>query len=406
MNRGAWFIASTVFLVLASLLLLLVGDVLGAGLIIGWLLIAFVVTWWFTRGYIKLNAAHNRTVSLLLERLRGHATRLVQERDWYEQSDRELAAYLRQARKHDGRLALAWVWVPYGALLLIIISLAPDFILNIETITSANLAINLRFAALLFTFTQVQFLALALPDVALMAAMWAQTKPLRQAQPAEPAAVPPADADVDVPDVPLVEATNLTYRYAPETEAVFAGLSAQITPDAQILLSGASGSGKSTFAQVLSGLRSPQSGLVLLRNYDLPTLGARGWRKRVVLVPQFYNNRLFDAPLAFNLLMGRRPPYSDADLQAAETVCRELGLGALIDRMPRGLHQRIGAGGWQLSHGERNRIYIARALLQNADLTIFDESLAGLDPHLLHTVYTTLRARTNALMVISHEVAS
>ena len=63
-----------------------------------------------------------------------------------------------------------------------------------------------------------------------------------------------------------------------------------------------------------------------------------------------------------------------------ETVCPRLGLGDLIERMPAGLFQVVGETGWQLSHGERSRVYMARALLQGADLVVLDESFAELDP--------------------------
>jgi ABC-type transport system involved in cytochrome bd biosynthesis fused ATPase/permease subunit len=70
------------------------------------------------------------------------------------------------------------------------------------------------------------------------------------------------------------------------------------------------------------------------------------------------------------------------DPAEAEAICRALGLGPLLERMPAG-QQPVGETGWQLSHGERSRLYIARALLQGADLVILDESLAALDPETL-----------------------
>ena len=69
-------------------------------------------------------------------------------------------------------------------------------------------------------------------------------------------------------------------------------------------------------------------------------------------------------------------------------VCRALGLGPLLDRMPAGLFQMVGETGWQLSHGERSRLYLARALLQGADLIILDESFGALDPTTLHQTLT------------------
>ena len=128
--------------------------------------------------------------------------------------------------------------------------------------------------------------------------------------------------------------------------------------------------------------RSPRadSGLLLLDGLDRATLGTEAWRRRIAAAPQFHENHLFNDTLAFNLLMGRRWPPTADDLQWAENVCERLGLGELIERMPAGLFQPVGEAGWQLSHGERSRIYMARALLQGADLVVLDESFAELDP--------------------------
>ena len=96
---------------------------------------------------------------------------------------------------------------------------------------------------------------------------------------------------------------------------------------------------------------------------------------------------MFSESLAFNLLMGRRWPPRPEDLELAETVCRRLGLGDLLDRMPGGLFQLVGETGWQLSHGERSRLFMARALLQGADLVVLDESFAELDPESFGTAW-------------------
>ena len=83
-------------------------------------------------------------------------------------------------------------------------------------------------------------------------------------------------------------------------------------------------------------------------------------------------------------------------------VCQELGLGELLARMPAGLQQIVGESGWQLSHGERSRLYIARAILQQADLIILDESFGALDPVTLEGALRAVLARARTLLVIAH----
>lgn len=86
----------------------------------------------------------------------------------------------------------------------------------------------------------------------------------------------------------------------------------------------------------------------------------------------------------------------------AESVCQQLGLGDLMARMPAGMQQMVGESGWRLSHGERSRIFIARALLQGAELLILDESFAALDPATLEQSLSYVFERTPTLLVIAH----
>jgi ABC-type transport system involved in cytochrome bd biosynthesis fused ATPase/permease subunit len=70
--------------------------------------------------------------------------------------------------------------------------------------------------------------------------------------------------------------------------------------------------------------------------------------------------------------------------------------------MPAGLLQMVGETGWQLSHGERSRLYIARALLQDTDLVVLDESFAALDPLNLEHALQCVARRARSLLLISH----
>jgi ATP-binding cassette subfamily B protein len=200
----------------------------------------------------------------------------------------------------------------------------------------------------------------------------------------------------------LVEAQDLTFRYQDRGEPVLRQCSFAIRPHDRILLEGHSGDGKSTLASLLIGMRTPQSGLLLLDGLDWQTLGVDGWRRRIVSAPQFHENHVLTETFAFNLLMGRGWPPKQKDMDEAEEICRELGLGDLLDRMPAGLLQMVGETGWQLSHGERSRLYIARALLQRASMIILDESFAALDPETLRRSLQCVLKRAPALMVIAH----
>jgi ATP-binding cassette subfamily B protein len=232
---------------------------------------------------------------------------------------------------------------------------------------------------------------------------WKRIAPLfRAAARKEIPGIGPSRVEVSQKPRRVVDAERLVFRYRKESRPALQGITMAIQRGDRILLEGPSGGGKTTFASLIAGIREPNAGLLLVNGLDRQTLGSRQWRKAIAAAPQFHENHILTETLAFNLLMGRGWPPTQADLREAESLCRELGLGDLLDRMPGGILQMVGEGGWQLSHGERSRMYIARALLQRPDLVILDESFAALDPESLQTALECTLKHAETLMVIAH----
>lgn len=153
---------------------------------------------------------------------------------------------------------------------------------------------------------------------------------------------------------------------------------------------------------LLAGQASPQQGWILCNDRDLQTLGHQYWRKKICWVPQYHENYLFSATLLFNLLFGRNWPPSQQDLDEAITVCDKLGLTPLLNKMPAGILQSVGEMGWQLSQGERSRVYLARALLQKPDFLLLDESLGALDSATSLRILTSLQTESAATLLCMH----
>jgi ATP-binding cassette subfamily B protein len=301
------------------------------------------------------------------------------------------------------RSQLPLALLPRGLLAVSFLALAPTLVgqdLGTPTLAACLGAILLAYRALL---KLVQGVA----DLAAARIAWQQVAPLFEAaarpEIAASLVMPLGDDDRARRDGhPVIEAQELFFRYRHQGEPVLRGCSLRIAEGDRLLLEGPSGSGKSTLCSLLIGLRPPESGLLLLQGLDQRTLGADRWHRHVVAAPQFHENHILASSLAFNLLMGRDWPPSMEDLAEAETTCLELGLGPLLEKMPARLHEMVGETGWQLSHGERSRVYIARALLQRADLVLLDESFAALDPETLRSVLKCVLARARTLLVIDH----
>ena len=199
-----------------------------------------------------------------------------------------------------------------------------------------------------------------------------------------------------------LQARNVCFTHQGRVEPVLKGCSLEVERGDHMLLEGGSGSGKSTFASLLAGFRRPSAGLILAGGLDRQTLGEANWRRRIATAPQYHENHILSAPLGFNLLMARSYPHSARDMKEARDICDELGLGPLLARMPGGLDQMVGETGWQLSQGERSRVFLARALLQNADFVLLDESLAALDPENLRQCLDCVIRQAKTLLVIAH----
>jgi ABC-type bacteriocin/lantibiotic exporter with double-glycine peptidase domain len=168
------------------------------------------------------------------------------------------------------------------------------------------------------------------------------------------------------------------------------------------LVTGPSGGGKSTLAALITGLRQPQSGSLQLQGVSHKDLPLTLWRRSVLCTPQFHENYVLGSTFLFNLLLGQGWPPRREDVMAAEAICAELGLGDLLNRMPAGMQQTVGEIGWQLSHGERSRLYLARTLLQGAEITVLDESFASLDPESMKQALECVLRHARTLVVLAH----
>ncbi|WP_438026984.1 ATP-binding cassette domain-containing protein [Sorangium sp. So ce233] len=400
---GALFFA--IELVMAAVVLALgAGGAARVALLAAWVALAAVVGRRYLARYRAWTEARLRITDDLVERMSGHRTRLAQEvpERWHLGEDEALAGYHARSRALDAASVALLAIMPGGWTVVGLVGLWGAFAAG--GLSAGGLAVAV--GGILLAGDAILVLAEGLYQFAAARVAWTSASPLFHAasRPRLAGALSPAEltAGEGGAEGPLLDVRGLVVRHRGRAEPVLRGCDLAIRAGDRLALSGPSGSGKTTLAAVLTSLRRPASGVVLLRGLDLRTWGSSGWRQRIVAAPQFHENHILSETLAFNLLMGRRWPPRREDLEEAEEVCRALGLAELLDRMPSGLQQMVGDTGWQLSHGERSRVYIARALLQRADLVIFDESFGSLDPDSLRRVVGCVLERARTVLVIAH----
>ena len=339
-----------------------------------------------------------RLATELAEKMLGHRTRLAQldERTWHHGEDESLSKYAKNLDALDrNQTALQMVSRLYTTASVVALA----FVL-VSSPTQHALALVL--GAMALGGAALRSLADFGITVSLLRARWNSLSAMLVEGSEDTAMDLGAMGGLRSTTGPVLEARGLSFSYPGRRERVFEGVNLSIMRGARILLEGSSGSGKTTLVALLARLRKPDSGLILVNGLDKSAFTEYDFRRTIASAPQFYKNHIFSGTLGFNLMMGRSWPASEEDTEEAVRICEALGLGPLLERMPSGLFQQVGETGWQLSHGEKSRIYLARTLLQRSEIVILDETFGTLDPSTLVQCMEVVQREAKTLVVITH----
>lgn len=188
---------------------------------------------------------------------------------------------------------------------------------------------------------------------------------------------------------------NVEFGY--NDRLILSGFSAEIKRNTKTLIIGASGSGKTTILNLISGLYTNYKGNVTLDSMEIRSLSREYLSNTISFVPQ--ESFIFNTTVKENITLST--PYNEEKLLK---VCQESLLEEVIQKLPNGLETVIGEGSNGLSGGEKQRIGIARALYQDAPIILADEPTASLDKNNSELIFSILLGLNATVICVTHKI--
>ena len=197
-----------------------------------------------------------------------------------------------------------------------------------------------------------------------------------------------------------IELNNITFRYTDDMPPVIDDLSLKIRPGQYVAIVGKTGCGKSTLMRIMLGFEAPQKGAVYYDGHDIKKLDLKSLRRKIGAVMQ--NGKLFTGDIYSNITISAPWLTLDDAWEAAEIA----GMADDINRMPMGMHTLISEGQGGISGGQRQRLFIARAVAPKPRILMFDEATSALDNITQKQVSDALDRMKCTRIVIAHRLST
>lgn len=196
-----------------------------------------------------------------------------------------------------------------------------------------------------------------------------------------------------------IELSHLWFRYAEDSPWIVRDLSLKIKPGQMVAFVGGSGCGKSTLLRLMLGFERPQKGSVYFDGQDLATLDLRMVRQQLGVVLQ--DSRLLPADIFRNIV-----GTTSRTLEDAWAAAQKASIADDIRAMPMGMHTVVSEGGGAFSGGQKQRLMIARALVNNPKIIFLDEATSALDNRAQAIVTESMNRLQATRIVIAHRLST
>ncbi len=197
-----------------------------------------------------------------------------------------------------------------------------------------------------------------------------------------------------------LELRDMAFAFSGNNNPLFESVSLRLDPGSVLVITGANGVGKTTFARLLIGLLEPTRGQIFVDGLDLAQVAPEWWRRQIVHLPQ--EPALLNATILENLQINN----PDIDGESLNRIIDATGLRRFMDESQDGFDTVIAENGWRLSEGIRRRIALARGLTTDGKLVILDEPTESLDAEgaaAVHAILGHMAQQGRTIIIMSHD---